>query len=299
MRLGFHDSGSRNGLPSPSTESASGENAERSLRDSFQRTRPVIPPTDLGALRIRLANAETPESGRRSRKFAIQGTVAIRIAAGLVAVAVLGLWATAIPRPVAAMPVFEESEVALARAKSVRFEMSAFENGVRRNNSAVDVRILAPGHLRIDEPGGNYMVIDIQRGKSLRVAPHAKRFQLIMRAAAPNDASSLDIYNVYRKVDRKRIRDLPSRTIGGVQAVGFESVLGDPFKKGPGGPQYLRAWVHPETKLLLRLEHQPSGAGSYGFGSMPVAVCENFAFDEPMDPGLFSLDPPNGYEATP
>ncbi len=224
----------------------------------------------------------------------------MRTAACLAAVAGLGLlFAPFRPTSTAAMTVLQGSQEALKRTRSLSFRMSALEAGEMRDHASVRIRILAPGHVRVDQPGGNYSVTDLNTGKSLRVLPGAKRAQLVERTTARDKGGLVDFYEFYRQIGRKKTRELPPMTIGGVEAIGFEATFGDISGKENSVVQILRVWVHPETKLPIRLEHEPKSVHSYGLGPIPTAVCENFMFDEPMDPELFSLEPPKGYEITP
>jgi outer membrane lipoprotein-sorting protein len=289
--------------PPDANAGSSADDPERSLRERFVRTRPEPPPTDIVALRTRIAAASryrTSQSSPHPRTSPTKVRGMVRTAACLAAVAGLALLVSPFrPTPTAAMTVLQDAQEALERTKSVSFEMSAVEAGKRLNLGPVRIRILAPGRVRVEEPGGNYSVTDLKTGKSLRVVPGAKRAQLIERTADPGEAGLVDFYEFFRRIDQKKTRDLPSRTIGEVEAIGFEAVVGDPFGKGNTAVQYIRGWLHPKTKLPLRLEHEPKFVHSYGMGPVPTVVCENFVFDEPLDPDLFSLEPPKGYKIAP
>lgn len=300
MSLGSEASEGQDGLPPIPRLSSSADECELSLRERFVRTRPVPPPTDVEALKVRIAAVPRFRSSQRSPHPPTKGTTMMRTAAALAAVAGLGLLVSSFrPTPTAAMTVLQEAQEALEKTRSVSFEMSAFEDGERRNRAPTRIRVLAPGHMRIDEPDGNYSVTDLNTGKSLRVVPGARRAQLTERTAVPGKAGLLDLYEFFRHIDRKKTGDLPPRSIGKVEAIGFEAVVGDPLGKGTAAVQFIRVWVHPRTKLPLRLEHEPKSVHSYGMGSVPTAVCENFVFDEPSEPDLFSLEPPKGYEIAP
>ncbi len=300
MILGSETSDGQDGLPPIPRLGPSSDEPERSLRERFVRTRPVPPPTDVEALMVRIAAVPTSLASKRSPRPPTKGTVIMPTAAALAVVAGLVFLASSFqPTPIAAMTILQEAQEALEKTGSVSFEISAFEDGKRRNRAPARIRVLAPGHLRIDEPDGNYSVTDLKTGKSLRVVPAARRAQLIERTAVPGKAGLLDIYEFFRHIDRKKTGDLPPRMIGKIEAIGFEAVVGDPFGKGNTAVQFIRVWVHPKTKLPLRLEHEPKAVHSYGMRSMPTAVCENFVFDEPLEPELFSLKPPKGYEIAP
>lgn len=306
MSLHSEPSEGQPGLPPIRSASPSADDSERFLRERFVLTRPEPPPTDIEALRARIAAVLRFRASQLSPRPPIKGTIMMRTAASLAAVAGLGLLLASFrPTPTAAMTVLQDAQEALVQTRSVSFKMSAVEAGVKSNRAPIRIRILASGRVRIDEPDGNYSVTDMKMGRSLRVSSGAKRAQLIERTTAPDKAGLVDFYEFFRHIDRqqsgdhprKKIRDLPPQTIGKVEAIGFEVVVGNPLGKENAVMQVIRVWVHPKTKLPLRLEHEPkSSVHSYGIGPMPTAVCENFVFDEPLDPDLFSLDPPHGYE---
>jgi hypothetical protein len=224
----------------------------------------------------------------------------IRSAAGLAAVAGLGLLVASLrPTPTAAMTVLQDAREAVKKTKTVRFEMSVFEAGKAQDRAPSRIRILAPGHVRLDEPDGNYTVSDLGTGATLRVEPGANRARRTKRRGDADKAGRADPYEFFRRLDRRKAGDLPREKIGEVEAVGFE-VVGDPFGGEDAAGVVVRVWVHPETKLPLRMLFQPKATvHSYGEPPAPNVVWENFVFDEPIDRDLFSLDPPKGFEIAP
>jgi hypothetical protein len=64
-------------------------------------------------------------------------------------------------------------------------------------------------------------------------------------------------------------------------------------KQTLGTCEPIKVWVDPETKLPIRMESltQDNTKG-------PQSAIYDFAFDQPLDPALFSFDPPEGYKVT-
>jgi len=85
---------------------------------------------------------------------------------------------------------------------------------------------------------------------------------------------------------------LPDEVLDGRKANVFRVEWNEHVSKEARGPcEPMKVWVDPQTRLPIRMEPIEQDKKA------PV-VMSDFVFDQPLDPSLFSLDPPEGYAIT-
>lgn len=154
--------------------------------------------------------------------------------------------------------------------------------------------IRAPSVMRIEQPDGTYTITDFARRKALLVDPAKKTARVLEGLNVPGGLPDRSFYDLLRSIAEKPIRSAPSRLIAGKDAPGF--VVPNPMPgggaAGPKRPEArTTAWVDPQTRLPLRIE-TVIGEDE----ATTTEITSIIAFDRPLDPGLFDLTPPAGYQ---
>jgi hypothetical protein len=154
--------------------------------------------------------------------------------------------------------------------------------------------IRAPSVVRFEQPDGTYTITDFARRKALLVDPAKKSAQVLEGLNPPGGLPDRSFYDLFRTIAEKPIKSVPSRLIAGTEALGF--VVPNPVLVGGAAglkpPEaQTTAWVDPQTKLPLRIE-----TVTREDGATTTEITSIVAFDRPLDPKLFDLTPPEGYQ---
>ena len=142
--------------------------------------------------------------------------------------------------------------------------------------------ILADGLSRMERPNGNYTVMDMKTGKALLVSRQDKKAKIFLGLNVPSGVNPYAMLRVMVKDTSKRLAD---EVIDGRKVSVFRTEIKE---QKPVPRQFWKVWADPETKLPIRMEPVPQN------DKEPMAIYD-FAFDQPLDPALFSFEPPKGY----
>jgi hypothetical protein len=139
------------------------------------------------------------------------------------------------------------------------------------------------GQTRV-EAAGSVSVIDPKAGKILTLAQAMKQAVVmdIGAHAYPQNKTPSNFVEEFKNLDTKKAKDLGEKEIDGKLCKGF--VADDK------GIQFT-VWAQKSDGKLQRIEMEVPMPG--GTSKM---VMSNFAFDQPLDPALFSIEPPAGYD---
>lgn len=99
---------------------------------------------------------------------------------------------------------------------------------------------------------------------------------------------SADFYASIASVPAENVRELPGKVLRGQEVVGFEQIDEGNERKATIVRTY---WIDKVTKLPVQLEAIATMDGKVVGGS----TISDFVFDQPIDPELFSMTPPEGY----
>lgn len=143
---------------------------------------------------------------------------------------------------------------------------------------------LADGRLRLEKPNGTYAVVDARIGVTLTVDPE-KKDALVLHGN--NDHGIADIYGMVRNIRKDEVRKLPAEKFDGRDAEVFVAKV-----KLPQGEQEVKVWVDPKTQLPFREELAEESPDK----KSKVSLRLDLEFDKPLDPKLFSTEPPAGYQ---
>ncbi len=222
--------------------------------------------------------------------------MSLRIGAGLlIATGIAGVATLLVPRESAAYVTLAEVQATVERTRTLTCTMTDKTSAPGKKESELH-RLLTRGRslVRIENADHTYTITDFERHKSLAVDPAHKSVRVLEGFAIPNGAPAPNVYELFRSIASNPIKTLPPREIAGKSAVGF-MVRNPPFGKGqpkPEGPEpEITVWVNPQTKLPLRIEMTSRD------GTVTTAqVFTDIVFDRPLDPALFDLNPPAGYQ---
>ncbi|MCX7425253.1 MAG: hypothetical protein NTW96_06465 [Planctomycetia bacterium] len=179
---------------------------------------------------------------------------------------------------------FAEVIEQIAKTRSMAYKQTTTIPGMPAQTFRIAA--LADGLIRVDFPDGNYTVMDTKTGKALCVSPNEKKATLMIGLPV---SPGLNVYEIIRNAVNEKSARLPDEMIDGRKAHVFRVEPPEAVRtQGPFPAPPMEVWVDPETKLPIRMEP----IGKEGEGQV---VMDDFVFDKPLDPSLFSLDPPEGY----
>jgi outer membrane lipoprotein-sorting protein len=289
-------------LPGPSPALSSGLNRDDDdLHQLFRATAPTVRPIDVEAL---FTAAETARP--RPRRFPVTSpersfwerslSMSLRVAAGLlIATGVAGVATLFVPRESAAYVTLAEVRATVERTRTLSCTMTDTTSSPDKKESKLQrLLIRGPSLVRFEDADHTYTITDYEHHKAVMVDPAHKSVRILEGLAMPKYAPALDFYQLFRTIAADPIKTLPPREIAGKPAVGF--VVRNPIHKGdkqkPEGPEpEITVWVDPQTKLPLRIEMT-----SREEAVTTSQVFTDIAFDRPLDPALFDLSPPTGYQ---
>lgn len=133
--------------------------------------------------------------------------------------------------------------------------------------------------MRVERPDGRVQVTDLNLGEVLLLTPDQRQARLLVGPRSPAADPYLRLCRLATGTDA---RSLPEGQWQGRTWRRF--VVREPHRE-------MVVWVDPETQLPGRIQGLDSPP------NRPAAQWESdeFRFDEPLDEGLFSLAPPQGY----
>lgn len=146
-------------------------------------------------------------------------------------------------------------------------------------------------------------VSDLASGKIVRLDTNRKVFSEVKAFMSLEEDGSItkhdvkpapevDFYRNLRAVPIDDAERLPAKTIEGKKVIGFRTT--ETLDRQRGVDTWSRTyWVDPVSKLPVQIE-VTSESTVPGFGSSRW-VLSDLVFDEPIDEGLLSTDPPKGY----
>ncbi|WP_435016152.1 LolA family protein [Tundrisphaera sp. TA3] len=254
------------------------ERFDRILAEFRDRDTPDGPPADvvartLAALRNEPDRRPKPTLAERIRTM----PPFLRIAAGLLAAAAItGLVAieTSSRGPRAAFAQAIE-QVRAARTMTYTMRIGDLE--------PIRVSRMEPGLIRTEMPGGGASIIDRASMKTLVLEPTGKTATVVaFNGPGKPGGWGEDQIDQLREFKGKPEDDLGEKLIDGRPARGFRVAAGGWTSQ---------VWVDAATNLPTRVESQVAYDGT----GPKTVVCDQFAFDPPLDPELFRMTPPEGY----
>jgi hypothetical protein len=153
------------------------------------------------------------------------------------------------------------------------------------------------------QPGHYIDIYDARQGKSIVLYPEKKTFQIVGQLISLTDDGKvktekiepdpkIDFYAMIRQTPVDPVKRLPEQSIGGKKVIGFVS---EEQRKNDRGVDTFRHtfWVDPQTKLPIRIETTMRSTDPQ-MGETDWDISD-LVFDAPLDPKLFSAEPPTGY----
>ena len=205
--------------------------------------------------------------------------------AGLVALAILGVWLL-IPERETAAQTFRRLATAVVDAKTAKFQMEVAVEGQPKQK--FQAYYLAPSKFR-QELGTTINVVDFNVGKIVSLMPSEKRAFVMNIKGAPKE--KLTSHNYFEKArellaESRNAKDAQYERIGekeidGKKAVGFRF-------DSPAATVTL--WADPKTGLLVRIDNVWSGI------PRTEMAMTGFEFNVKLDEALFDLTIPAEYK---
>ncbi|MCA9186876.1 MAG: hypothetical protein R3E01_10920 [Pirellulaceae bacterium] len=189
------------------------------------------------------------------------------------------------------MPIsLDQIAAQLANATSARFKMVVTVHG--QPAQSLTAYYMQPGRFRQEFPGGEFNVADWEAGKMMSVDPNSKRvtvFHLVN--AAVEDTEKKEQKNQFEMIrdllvaaandPAVKFEELGKREWDGKQLLGFRIL---------GRPQPMTVWTDPTTNFPVRIETTVAGPPK------TLLVMDNYEANVELDPAMFSLEIPEGYQ---
>jgi outer membrane lipoprotein-sorting protein len=184
-----------------------------------------------------------------------------------------------------AAPTFAEVQEKVQATRTVKLTQTTTMPDGSTEKSRIFVQ--APGLLRAEGDDGSYAIIDSVKHQSLAVNPKEKKATLLLGMS--DKIGPGNFYEMIRNMAKDVVENLPEKTIGSKKAVGYRVRVefGDEKKEA-------NVWVDADTKLPVRVELSEKDKTGRGIAT----VISDFVFDAPMNPTLFRMTPPEGYQVT-
>jgi hypothetical protein len=242
---------------------------------------PTIDATRHALDRVRQALASGPAADPLlRRRMLLNGLAAVAVV-----LALGGLFVWLLPRSMSANSAFADVQTAMKSVHSVTFRQTTRVTGQPIETSRG--MILGNGLWRAEESDGSYYVADPAMHRSLYVNPRRREAKLMRGVNLPQA-------NLYELTKNMRsgasAHALPRKQIDGKDVLGFVvKMRGPDWLTGRPAPD-LTVWADAKTRLPVRIE----GKETDEKGKTIEVMIDQFAFDQPIDPKLFSLEPPAG-----
>ena len=166
------------------------------------------------------------------------------------------------------------------------------------------VTYLAPSHYRIEQPGGDVVIVDTKAQKAIRLLPAAKEALVMSGPAsllmpfAEGAVGSLQMVDAIQKhfqPGRKPptgVEALGERKIAKIEAVGFRSTIAG---------ETMEAWINSATGLPVEICIRQTIPIRPLDATNPTVrmwrILSGFQYDPKIDPALMSVNAPAGYAA--
>lgn len=131
------------------------------------------------------------------------------------------------------------------------------------------------------------MILDSLAAKGITLLPEQKKAMVINIAGIEKSAGGTA--NMFERV-RRLVQQGDSDADKQVELLGTKEIDGRPMVgfRTRNNMATVSLWADPQTARLVRVDFDHVGDGGHG-------VMSNFRYDEPLEPSLFSLEPPAGY----
>lgn len=279
----------------PEYDSRSESHEDADLEQIFRRDVPAFARVDVDAV-LNEADRNERRQGERSEfdvrgksvvsKFPRQrrlimlakaGTLGV-CAASLCAALAFGLWG--------GNSVLGEVQNALEKVKTATYTVTQTEGEMPAQ--VWKVTLQGDRLCRAELSGGVYFVFDARAKKMMEVDPGKSKVRITENLPVPANYNILSQLANLKASAAKVQPGAPNREIGGKTATGLVAE--------ENGVAY-KVWIDPATNLPLEmeLERREKLGGAEGERVIKERWTD-FRFDEPLDPSLFVLDAPQGFE---
>jgi outer membrane lipoprotein-sorting protein len=249
----------------------------------------------------------------RNPLFKITGATAMKIAASFTLLAAVGVFAITAFSPTKAI-AFEQVAKEILDIENASFDLvSAVEypDGQSTRIGANRVTIELPDKMRMEIAGGMVMITDIGKDQMLVLMKANKTATLV--PGISSEFGALDegqgrflgnLQDHFRraeqggKLDGIKYEKLAQQQIDGKEVIGFRVLNIDAQNNNEPGNEpasepmsTIDIWTDAETGTIIRLVYRMPAADK----GTAIYTYKNFVYNQELDPGLLSLEAPEGY----
>lgn len=293
-------------------------NADQDLIDMISKATPETPINNDHRERLRRQALEAydrrsadgaPEEPRNPI-FKIKGTTVMKLAASLALMTAIGIFAVTALTPTKTL-AFEDVAREILKIENARFEIAStitYADGTTEDEGTYKCVTKLPSLLRGEMPEGDTIIIDFAKDKMLVLDPEKKAALVMDEFLGFREDDNLqknlfgEIQDHLRNAEKGgdfgeiKYEYLGEKQIDGKQAVGFR-VLNPDAKVDEEEAEGLAfntldIWADAKTGGPLYLEFTMDLED----GSQVTSTFKNFAYNQELDPKLFSFEAPEGYE---
>jgi len=253
-------------------------------------------------------HAETQPA--RNPLFIFKGATAMKIAASLTFLAAVGIFAVTALTPSKAI-AFEDVAREILKIENARFDITSsitYPDGTIEDQSTHKCVTKLPSLMRVEMPEGDIAVVDFTNDKMLIIDPKEKA-AILMDEFLGFDESDNAQKNLFGEVQEHlrnaekggdfgaiKYEKLGEKKINETQAIGFRVLNPDAdiedFEGDGMSFNVLDIWADTKTGGPVQLEFTMELED----GSKVKSTFKNFAYNQELDPELFSFDAPEGFE---
>ncbi|MFN3166549.1 MAG: LolA family protein [Phycisphaeraceae bacterium] len=293
-------------------------NPDQDLIDMIAKATPETPINDDHRERLRRQALEAYDEraadgaleAPRNPLFQIKGTTVMKLAASLALMTAIGIFAVTALTPTKTL-AFEDVAREILKIENARFEIGSsitHADGTTEDEGTFKCVTKLPHLLRGEMPEGDIMIIDFAKDKMLVIDPKKKAALVMDEFLGFSEEDNLqknlfgEIQEHLRNAEKGgdfgaiKYEQLGEQKIDGIQAVGFRVLNPDANTEDEDaeglGFNTLDIWADAKTgrpvNLTFTLELED--------GSRVTSTFKNFAYNQELDPELFSFEAPEGYE---
>jgi len=242
--------------------------------------------------------------------FKIKGTTVMKFAASIALLSAIAFFAVTALTPSKAI-AFEDVAREILKIENARFEITStitYADGTTEDEGTYECVTKLPHLLRGGMPGGDIMVIDFSKDKMLILDPKKKAALLMNDFFGFTEDDNLQT-NLFGEIQQHlrnaekggdfgeiKYEKLGEKKINGTQAVGFRVLNPDAKvdQEDAEGLDFstLDIWADAKTGGPVYLEF----TSDLEDGSEVTSTFKDFAYNQELDPKLFSFEAPEGYE---
>ncbi len=291
-------------------------NPDQDLIDMIAKATPETPVNEdhRDALRRQALDAyderETDTEPDHQPLFKFTGATLMKLAASFALLAAIGIFAVTALTPTKAI-AFEDVAREILKIENASFDIAStvtHADGTTEEKGLVKCFTKLPNVLRVEQEGGDMVLIDFAKDKMLMIDPEKKAALMMDQFFKFTEEDNMQ-KNLFGEVQAHlrnaekggdfgaiKYENLGEKKVNGVQAIGFRVLNPDAksedFEDNGMSFNVLDIWADAKTGGPVQLEFKMNLEDA----SQAKSTCKNFVYNQKLDPKLFSFEVPEGYE---